>query len=292
MSESALTTVDVEAWVNSARDNPAEYAVRRVMRVVLMAVAKSSWLKSKMVIKGGVLLALGYGTARHTKDLDFSTPGRIQDEDTAAVLEELARALTAERAKDSSVFCRVQSHKLEPPGPDASFPTLRIKVGYAFQGEKQYRRMVQGRDSAQVVTIDLSFNEQTCIASTIVVDGHEIAAYSLYDQVAEKYRAMIQQTSDRRGRVRRQDVYDIYSILHDGHLAGVDDKATLLGAMQQKFSAREVPCEREIINEPEIAQRSRREYDRLQDEVDGDLPDFDHAFGVVRNFYLSLPWRS
>lgn len=292
MSEPTITTVDIDAWVNSAQSNLAEHAVRRVMRFVLMSVANSPWLKSKMVIKGGVLLALGYGTARHTKDLDFSTHRKIQEEDTGAILEELTKALAAQRARDSSILCRVQSHELKPPGPEASFPTLRIRVGYGFQGEKQYQRMVQGQPSAQVVTIDLSFNEQTCITSSIVFDGHEIAAYSLYDQVAEKYRALIQQTSDRRGRVRRQDVYDIYSILRGGHLAGSDDKATLLMTMQQKFAARNVTCERDVINEPEIAQRSHREYAQLQDEIEGVLPDFEEAFEVVRGFYLSLPWNN
>lgn len=290
MSEPAITTVDINAWVFSAKDNPAEHDVRRVMRFILMAIANSPWLKSKMVIKGGVLLALGYGTARHTKDLDFSTPRRIQEEDTSAILDELDKALATERAKDPSLLCRVQSHKLEPPGPDASFPTLRIRVGYAFQGERQFQRMVQGRNSAQVVIIDLSFNEQTCVTSAIAIDGQQIAAYSLYDQVAEKYRAMIQQTSDRRGRVRRQDLYDLYSILRADHLADAEDKAILLNTMKKKFSARDVSCEREVINEPEIAQRSGREYARLQDEVDGDLPDFDHAFRIVKDFYLSLPW--
>lgn len=72
--------------------------------------------------------------------------------------------------------------------------------------------MVQGRSSTNIVMIDLSFNEKTCVTSAIVMDDYEISAYSLYDQIAEKYRAMIQQTAGRRDRVRRQEVYDIYSI--------------------------------------------------------------------------------
>lgn len=291
MSE-PITTVDVNAWIEAARDNPAEHRVRRVMRIVLFAVADSPLLKSKMVIKGGVLLALKYGTHRHTRDLDFSTEARVQQENPEAILEELGRTLdAAARAVDEAIRCKVQSHKMQPPREDASFPTLRIKVGYAVQGEKEYQRMVQGKDSSQTVTIDLSFNEKSYIISKITLDEHsEIAAYSLYDQIAEKYRALIQQTSERRDRVRRQDAYDIFCVIENGYLATDDDKVTLLDTIKQKFSARDISAAASLIEESEIAERSEKEYDRLQDEIDGELPAFNKVFGVVKNFYLSLPW--
>lgn len=291
MSEAVSTTVDVDAWVAAAADNPEEHAIRRVMRVILFAVARSSLLKGEVVIKGGVLLALGYGTDRHTKDVDFSTDRPVQEVDVEEVLAELGKALTAARKVDEAVLCRVQSHEMKPPNADASFPTLRIRVGYALEGTKQHRRMVQGRPSTNTVMIDLSFNEKTCVASAIVMDDYEISAYSLYDQIAEKYRAMIQQTANRRDRVRRQEVYDVYSVIKRGYLATKDDRETLLSVMRQKFAARDVPCERDTIDEPEIARRSRKEYARLQEEIDGELPDFDHAFGVIRDFYVSLPWN-
>lgn len=291
MSELAITAVDVNAWVEAARESSEEYCVRRVMRIILFAVADSPFLKSKMVIKGGVLLALGYGTNRHTRDVDFSTGKRVQEEDPDVILEELDRALAVACSVDEAVLCRVQSHQMKPPDADASFPTLRITVGYAFEGERQYIRMVQGLPSAKTVIIDLSFNEQTCIASAIVMDGHEISAYSLYDQVAEKYRALIQQTRERRNRVRRQDAYDIFKIIEQGYLCTADDKAALLSALHQKCAARELTVTQETIEEPEIAQRSKAEYEQLRDEVSGDLPDFDVLFDKVKNYYHSLPWR-
>jgi predicted nucleotidyltransferase component of viral defense system len=291
MSDS-ITTVDVNAWIEKARQNPAEHRVRRVMRIVLFAVADSPLLKSKMVIKGGVLLALKYGTHRHTRDLDFSTEARVQQENPAAILDELIRALdAAARAVDDAIRCKVQSHKMLPPREDASFPTLCIKVGYAVQGDKDFQRMVHGRDSSQTVTIDLSFNEKTCIISKITLDDHsEIAAYSLFEQIAEKYRALIQQTSDRRDRIRRQDAYDIFRVIENGYLASRDDKVTLLDTIEQKFSARNISAAASLIEELEIAERSQKEYDRLKDEIDGELPAFDQAFRVVKDFYLSLPW--
>lgn len=282
----------VDDWIRAAHDNPAEERVRRVMRIILYAVANSPFLKSRMVIKGGVLLALKYGTHRHTRDLDFSTENRVQQEDTDAILEELGRALgNAARTVDPEIRCRVQSHKMQPPRQDASFPTLRIKVGYALQGEKTYRRMVSGGYSPNTVIVDLSFNESTCITSRIVLnDRSEVIAYSLFDQIAEKYRALIQQTADRCDRVRRQDIYDIFRVIEQGFLATPEDKATLMETMVRKFAARDVPLRREVIDEPEISERSHREYARLGDEIEGDLPDFDRVFKAVRDYYHSLPW--
>ncbi|MCP1727252.1 putative nucleotidyltransferase component of viral defense system [Natronospira proteinivora] len=290
MSEVVRKLVDVDSWVDSAADDPAEYAVRRVMRVILVSISRSPSLQSKMVIKGGVLLALGYDTGRHTKDVDFSTEKPLQEVNVELLIKELVAALDAGRSIDEDVLCRVQSHVIKPPRSDATFPTLRVRVGYALKGEKQYTRMIQGRDSARTVTIDLSFNESTFIASQVYLGEDQLIAYSLYDQIAEKYRALIQQTAARRGRIRRQEVYDIYSVIRKGHLTTEEDMRLLLLAMRQKFDARGVECTREVIDEPEIAERSRKEYSRLQDEVEGELPDFDEAFSVVRDFYSSLPW--
>lgn len=289
MSEPTVTTVDVDAWVGIAT-NPKEHEIRRVMRVILLAIAETPSLRSRMVMKGGVLLALRYGTGRHTKDLDFSTEKRAQEENREEILRSLDGALAKAVIQDDSILCRVQSSKMEPPRAEDSFPTLRIRIGYAIKGSKQFQRMRQGSKSATTVLVDLSFNEHTCITSAIAVDGHELSAYSLYDQIAEKYRAMIQQTADRRNRVRRQDIYDVFTVIYKGYLASAEDKAILLATMRQKFSARDVSCERSTIEEPEIAQRCKQQYAQLADEIDGELPDFDFAFGTVKDFYLNLPW--
>ena len=232
MSDQPFRTVDVGAWIEST-DDPTERTVRRVMRTILQAVARSPALSGMMVIKGGVLLALGYGTHRHTKDVDFSVDAPIQQENPDAIRESLQQALAAV-CVDHDLLCRVQSDEVRPAKANATHPTLRLKIGYAVAGSAQHRRMVQGRPSASTVTLDLSFNERTCRPATIVVDGHELVAYSLFDQIAEKYRAIIQQTSERRDRVRRQDVYDIFKILEQGHLASMDDRLTLLEIMRQR----------------------------------------------------------
>lgn len=289
---SGSATVDVDAWVAAAECHSAEHRIRRVMRIILFAIADSPTLRTKMVMKGGVLLALRYGTHRHTKDVDFSTRNRARFEDPQQMVEALDTALRRARRMDPEVLCRIQSSKMKPPEESASFPTLRIKIGYALQGEKVHQRMTKGAHSPHTVTVDLSFNEQTCLTSKLILDAkHEVLAYSLFDQIAEKYRAMIQQTQDRRNRIRRQDVYDIFTVIRSGYLATRADQETLLDTMQQKFRSRSVDCGRNTISDPEIAERSRREYPQLAHEIDGPLPDFDEVFDVVKRFYLDLPWN-
>jgi hypothetical protein len=41
---------------------------------------------------------------------------------------------------------------------------------------------------------------------------------------------------------------------------------------------------------PEILERSKREYDQLQQTIEADLPHFEGAFATVRNYHESLPW--
>ncbi len=288
---SEIVSVDAEAWLSEADGNRAEYEVRRAMMAILHAIASAPGLSGRMMIKGGILLALGYHTGRHTKDIDFSTAKRVQEEDYEEILTQLDHALIAERARDESVFCRVQSHRLKPPNTDASFPTLRISIGYAFEGERQFARMVQGRDSSKTIVVDLSFNERACYPAAISLGDGSLLAYSLHDQIAEKYRAIVQQAPERRNRVRRQDAYDIFAVLRQGYLSTRQDREMLLTAMRVKFSDRGVRLDREVINQPEIEECCRREYAQLENEVADVLPEFSVVFATVKRFYFDLPWE-
>lgn len=291
MHENNIRNVDIDTWVEKAHGNQTEFYIRRVMRVILLAVSSSSQLKGSMVIKGGVLLSLGYGTDRYTKDVDFSTPRMVDEENPDEILDELNDALRATcREFDNELFCKTQKREIQP-SRDSTFPTLRVKVGYAVKGTKEFQRMMHNdRPSTKTVTIDLSFNEKVCFPSSITMDDHEINAYSLYDQVAEKYRALIQQSETRRGRIRRQDVYDLFVILNHGLIQSMEDKETILEVMQVKFASRGVECHSDVIMEPDIRERARKEYSKLEDEIENELPDFEMAFEVVKEYFLHLPW--
>jgi len=75
------------------------------------------------------------------------------------------------------------------------------------------RRMVRGTGSAQVLTMDLSFNEPLLTLEWLDPGerGPRIPAYSLHEFVAEKFRAILQQP--RRQRNRPQDAFDIDVLL-------------------------------------------------------------------------------
>lgn len=280
---------DLERWVRTAEDDPDQQAVRRVIRIIIHAVAHSDELRELMVIKGGVLLAAAYHTGRHTMDVDFSTRLVAREVDIEGLCQRLNIALESSSAiLGESLACRVQSKKLKPPGPQASFPTLRVRVGYAERGSKEQSRLERG-SSPHVVIVDLSFNEELGEPVTLCINDHGyIKAYSLTAQIAEKYRALIQQPE--RDRVRRQDAYDIFCILEQGYFDLPEARAELVAAIRDSCRSRNVKADADSMKTDEIRRRARLEFDQLQFELDRELPDFEQMFDRVADFYAELPW--
>ncbi|MFM5556624.1 nucleotidyl transferase AbiEii/AbiGii toxin family protein, partial [Aeromonas veronii] len=69
--------VDINAWVNEAA--PERVSFRQAVHMVLHAVASSEYLKTSMVMKGGMLLGIRYHSSRFTEDIDFSSKVNISD---------------------------------------------------------------------------------------------------------------------------------------------------------------------------------------------------------------------
>lgn len=283
--------ITIEEWIYSAREDPKKRDIRRAMSLILEAVASSQTLQSRLVIKGGVLLALEYGSGRHTRDIDFSVKEKHDEQSEDAITEELDKNLKIISAKhDNEILCAVQSTRRKPSTPDATFPTIRIKVGYAIQGTRQYKRMIQKGQSSDTVTVDISFNEDSTEGAVVQIDGGCVKAYSIYDQIAEKYRAIVQQKGSLRNRARRQDCYDIYRVLQNIDLDSEDDKKRALEAIQRKFGSHDVPCGQDSLDDQEIRERSERNYESLRDDLEVDLPPFNTVFNAIRAYYRSLPW--
>lgn len=283
--------LDLERWVDEAGDNPDQQAIRRVIRIIVNAVSCFDELRDLMTIKGGVLLAAAFKTGRHTRDVDFSTRVLAREVDIEEVCQRLDSALELSAAKlEETLACRVQSNKLKPPDEGATFPTLRIRVGYAERGSKAQSRLERG-SSPHTVIVDLSFNEALTDPVTIRInEDRRINAYSLVAQIAEKYRALIQQQARYRSRVRRQDAYDIYCILNMGYLRKPEDRTALLAAIRESCDSRNVEVDASSMMHDEIRRRARQEFDQLLYELDRDLPDFDEMFDRVSDFYTNLPW--
>lgn len=279
---------DIETWVEAAAD-PSVQEFRQAVHTTLVAISSSPLLSDNMIIKGGILLALRYEGPRFTKDIDFSTRKRLQGFDKDQLLEELKNslAITVEQLP-YDLDCRVQSHELKPPREDATFPTLKIRVGYAYKGDRKHQRLLQGQGT-DVVEVDYSFNEENLAVDALeILDGGTILAYSLPDLVGEKYRAIIQQKT--RNRSRRQDAYDIYWLIRQGYVSLDAHGTDVLRSLLMKSESRHITPEVHSLRDPEIVERSKAEYETLADEVEEPLPPFEEVFGVARDFYETLPW--
>lgn len=284
-----MYSYDIAQWAQK-ETQPKRRQFRQAVHTVLVAISRLFNFKTNMVIKGGILLAIRYDSTRFTKDIDFSTDLMASDFEIEKFIGELNNSLinVSERL-DYGLSCMVQSHSMKPPSAEASFPTLELKVGYAYKDEINNYKRLQNLKSLHVVTIDYSFNEVTQEVEVIKIgDGEEISAYSLPDLIAEKYRAIIQQET--RNRFRRQDVYDLHFLLSKYPDISIPEKFKILKSFINKAVSRNITVDKSTLSRDGIIDRSRKDYNLLELEIDGKLPDFEDAYALVRAFYESLPW--
>jgi hypothetical protein len=189
------------------------------------------------------------------------------------------------------LMCAVQSFKYFPKGedfPKTDGPAIKIKVGYARRGSKQQPHFEKGQ-AVDVLEVDISFKEPVGAIQVVRLSdtGGVVRAYSLWDLMAEKIRALLQQEA--RNRYRRQDIYDIDALLNHFSL-DEDEKSRLLSLLLAKCAARKIAPDADSLSQPEIIRRAKEEWDTLALEI-GDLPDFDACLARVDAFYRSLPWE-
>lgn len=286
-----MAKIDLEKWVDqNSSILPRDY--RQAVHTVLDAIAGSTFLHECMILHGAVLISLQYLGSRQTKDIDFSTELMHQEFDEERFIQEFEkRLLAAVDFLNYDLDCRVQSHKWQPANLlEANFPSLKITIGYAYKGSKEHKRLERGM-AIKTLPIDFCFNEKNCKVEKIQLnDNGSILIYSLPDLIAEKYRAILQQ--EVRNRVRRQDVFDLYSLFH-AHGA-IDEQLgrDVLRSLLLKSKSRGVKIDPQSLRNPSIKQRCAKEYPSLQDEITEDLPDFETAYSYVQNVYESLPWNT
>ena len=282
--------IEIEQWVNQATDNTNK-EFRQAVHIILSSIASDHQLKAGMILKGGILLAIRYHSHRYTKDIDLSTESSLGEQLTeTSVVGALndSLAYTVEEL-GYGLDCRVQSSAIDPSNESASYPTLKMKVGYAYKGTTKHGRLIGEFGSPTVVSIDYSLNEATQDIDEVKFgDDDKLLVYSLTDLIAEKYRSLLQQAS--RDRYRRQDIFDLFQLLET--FANLDEVETskILSALLHKSSARGITATSDSIDEPELRERASYDYESLVDEIEGELPDFDSSFEAVADFYRSLPW--
>ncbi|MDE2722070.1 MAG: nucleotidyl transferase AbiEii/AbiGii toxin family protein [Gemmatimonadota bacterium] len=280
MSEFSSKFIDITTWVDSEID-PVRHRQRRATHILLAAIAKIR-PPYTLYLKGGLLLGLVHNNTRMTSDIDLTATFPPSDDIDAKIRKILDRALPEVAARLGYAGTVTTVHRIsKSPRPNIEelrFPSLSIKIEHISNGRQ--------RDYIQ---IDISFNEPDIVSVDIIDigDNIEIYAYSLVDVIAEKYRALLQQSSRRR-KGRRQDIYDIDFLLN--RFAFDDNKKDIvLEAILAKCRARDIDPDIDSIDNPEVERKAQDLWDSMKLET-GSLPEFDDCFKKVRQFYKDLPW--
>ena len=283
--------VDVAAWVERVAQDPVAYRQRQTVEIVLNAVAMTAPLNTELVLKGGILLGLAYGSPRQTIDIDLTAAFAVDDdvEDRIRALLDSAFPRAAANLGYPDLIVHTQSIRQLPVHihRKADFPALKLKIAYARRGTNEERALREGRASS-VVGVDISFNEPLNHLQVLeLTGGQALYAYGLIDLIAEKYRALLQQVP--RNRYRRQDVYDLDVLIRDHLDEGVVLK-DVLEALFKKCTARRIRPNSSSLDDIEVKARAGRDWDTMQLELDV-LPTFEDCYARVVDFYRSFPWE-
>lgn len=181
------------------------------------------------------------------------------------------------------------SVKQQPPGEDRTFITYAARIGYALADESRLlMRMANGQSSPHVVPIEISVNEPICdaIEFTLAERFPPIRVSTIEDIVAEKLRALLQQTI--RNRTRPQDLLDIALIVRARPTL---DRDRIARYLRIKADARNVPVSRAAFRHPEVAQRAATGYAGLRQTTRTIFIPFDEALAVLLDFVdeLAIP---
>ncbi len=280
--------MQIEQWVEDSQPN--QKPLRQATHLILKAISGSDDLNAKMVMKGGALLGLRYGSKRYTTDIDFSTDLLLADISLAEFEQNFNDALdVAEAELAYGMKCKLQSHKIQP-NAEGTFPTVKLKVAYSYKKDLAQMKRLENRNSTNLVSIDYSFNEKTYNCEILEIDDGELKAYSIVDLFAEKYRSILQQ--EVRKRNREQDIYDVNYLLTTVADLTDEDKYKILDSLLRKSEGKEVD---EFLNaagmdDPRIKARSGMRYADLRATVTV-LPDFEESYARVSEFFRGLPWE-
>lgn len=280
----------IEAWVTSAPVDQINF--RKAVHLVLMAISLNEELSKSMVMKGGILLGIKYASGRYTTDIDFSTSEKMTNLDIEDLKKEINLDLLAAEVELSyNLTCSVQTIKRFPSRLDATFPSLKITIGYARKdNSKDIKKLKQGQ-SSHIVSIDYSFNEVTGGTQEIAIDGEEsIKAYDFISLMAEKFRSILQQEVRNRG--RRQDIYDLCHLIENFAENTDEEKAMVLEMLIAKSKNKGIEEYLHIdgLDDERIKSRTSENFESLRDELEVKLPDFNLTYNTVNNYYKNMPW--
>lgn len=283
-----MNEIEIEAWVESAPHG--QQGFREAVHIILDGIGHSQNLSAKMVMKGGLLLAIRYDSSRYTRDLDFSTQDQYTTAGADVLLTELRDGLiAAENRLPYNTACRIQSHKVQPKGENKTHQSLALKIGYANRSNPSQIARLEAGTAGQVVEIDYSFNEAVFDVEVLELEGGAtIHSYSLSNVLAEKMRSLLQQPIRRRN--RRQDVYDIWLLLETMPQLSAEDHNKVHEILVASCQSKGIEPHMHSMELDEVVSMARSGYQDLAADVDGELPSFDDAMARVMALYGALPW--
>lgn len=283
-----MIEVDVQTWVENAPNPQRKF--REAVHIILDGIGHSRSLRARMLMKGGLLLAIRYASSRYTTDLDFSTPDQYSEESARTLIQQFEQGLAvAEDRLSYATSCRLQKSRVEPNGENRTHHNLSMSVGYADKSNPGAMARLQAKRSPQVVRIDYSFNEAAIDLEVLHLDGGAtIRTYTLHNVLAEKLRSLLQQPA--RNRHRRQDVYDIWYLLEFAPSLTTPELARIHGLVLASCQSKDIYPTADSLSNESVQTMARDGYASLEADVDGDLPPFDEAMAKVAAFYRSLPW--
>lgn len=186
---------------------------------ILAAICQVPVLGRSLVFKGGTALKKCYfGDYRFSEDLDFSgLDGTPSNADMDGFIREMCKVATRllDEYDPVEITCRRYTERMPHPGGQQAFDV--------------YPRFSWQRGQSMKVKVEITMDEPILRPAErlpVIHDYEEplderIQVYALEEIVAEKLRAILQQTkrSEERAwiRTRPRDYYDIWRILRDFH---------------------------------------------------------------------------
>lgn len=250
-----------------------------------------------MYLKGGTLMAIAHHSERMTGDVDYSWFGEpfaptVADEIVTSLNSSLKRASVKLGYLD--LVCKIQSVRKEPHKwqKDPTYPALNISIGYAAAGSPQEKALESG-NASNVLWVEISFNEKLKNAHELLLDDSNVSikAYTPTEIIAEKMRALLQQTQRQHLRSRRQDIYDI-SLLIQQLPFDDEEKRNILETLHMKADSRHVIVHKDSFADEAVKTAAEKEWNTISLEMEEPLPPFPECYQIVQDFYESLPWES
>lgn len=288
---------NIEEWIDRA-ENDDEKNFRQAIHLILLAVSRDKVLSQNLVIKGGIVLSLAYGSERYTTDLDLSALDNMDVLSKEELELKLGRQITAVVALSNyNLKLLVHSIKYQPKDPSkVKFPAYKARIGYADSTNQNAIKRLDNKQSPNIVELDISFNESVSVSDTEnfkLTDRLNVLCYSLEQLVAEKYRSILQQVV--RTRSRRQDIFDIHYLLNQEKslLYSNETKKTVLSKLIKCSERKEIEAylHQYGMRDEKIRNFSLKDFHTLSLEIDVDIPPED-MYTAVQDYFESLPWNT